>query len=369
MKPFKLPAAYITAFFLFFSLESNGQNLVLNNSFEQKQDSIRLENWSIFPKNSGNVFSKYSPDINFSTPRNLYGYQMPKEGDNYLGMKLHDIWHNAKMGMITKQITVTAQTKLKNSLSPGKLYKIQLNVSLGDKSFVAVNQIGCYITRNSSLSGLPIHPTVQLQLRNGVPISSREKWIELNGYYLAKGGEAFLTIGFNKFEDYKYKVIDWGLYHENEVLLLLADKKTYSKPFHQSAYYYIDAISFAPVKDFGYPFNEYFVIDNLLFATGSATVNATGQSELKNLYSLLNNNPGLRLKLRGHTDTDGGDEYNFELSVSRSQSIKTHLIGKGIQANRIKIEGEGEKDPIASNVTYRGKQLNRRVEVYIWTPR
>ncbi len=67
----------------------------------------------------------------------------------------------------------------------------------------------------------------------------------------------------------------------------------------------------------------------------------------------------------GHTDSVGTDAYNQKLSVRRAESIKTYLVGKGIEANRVYTEGKGEKQPVADNKTAEGRAKNRRVEIEV----
>ena len=67
----------------------------------------------------------------------------------------------------------------------------------------------------------------------------------------------------------------------------------------------------------------------------------------------------------GHTDSVGTDEYNQKLSVRRAESIKTYLVSKGIEANRVYTEGKGEKQPVADNKTAEGRAKNRRVEIEV----
>lgn len=67
----------------------------------------------------------------------------------------------------------------------------------------------------------------------------------------------------------------------------------------------------------------------------------------------------------GHTDSIGTEAYNQGLSERRAASVKSYLVGKGIDPNRIYTEGKGELQPIASNKTREGRAQNRRVEVEI----
>jgi OOP family OmpA-OmpF porin len=67
----------------------------------------------------------------------------------------------------------------------------------------------------------------------------------------------------------------------------------------------------------------------------------------------------------GHTDSIGTEAYNQKLSERRAASVKSYLVSKGIDPNRIYTEGKGELNPIASNKTKEGRAQNRRVEIEI----
>ena len=67
----------------------------------------------------------------------------------------------------------------------------------------------------------------------------------------------------------------------------------------------------------------------------------------------------------GHTDDIGTDTYNQKLSVQRADAVKTYLVSKGIEKNRVYTEGKGEKQPVADNKTSEGRAKNRRVEIEV----
>ncbi|MET0517673.1 MAG: outer membrane protein OmpA [Burkholderiaceae bacterium] len=67
----------------------------------------------------------------------------------------------------------------------------------------------------------------------------------------------------------------------------------------------------------------------------------------------------------GHTDSIGTDAYNQKLSVRRAEAVKTYLVEKGIEKNRVYTEGKGKKQPIADNKTAEGRAKNRRVEIEV----
>jgi outer membrane protein OmpA-like peptidoglycan-associated protein len=71
------------------------------------------------------------------------------------------------------------------------------------------------------------------------------------------------------------------------------------------------------------------------------------------------------IDVTGHTDSDGSDDYNYDLSRRRAGSVARYLSSQQLDPNRFSVEGRGEQEPIASNASARGKSQNRRVEIII----
>jgi len=67
----------------------------------------------------------------------------------------------------------------------------------------------------------------------------------------------------------------------------------------------------------------------------------------------------------GHTDARGSDSYNQRLSERRAEAVKAYMLNQGIPAERVRTEGRGETQPVASNDTDEGRAKNRRVEVTV----
>jgi outer membrane protein OmpA-like peptidoglycan-associated protein len=84
---------------------------------------------------------------------------------------------------------------------------------------------------------------------------------------------------------------------------------------------------------------------------------------LKGIAQVLTENPDVKIKIVGHTDSDGADAANLELSKKRSESVKNELAKSfGIDASRIETDGKGETVPVSANDTQANKAMNRRVE-------
>ncbi|MEM7401220.1 MAG: OmpA family protein [Pseudomonadota bacterium] len=110
------------------------------------------------------------------------------------------------------------------------------------------------------------------------------------------------------------------------------------------------------------------VINDLLFASGGANLQAQSHRRLEPLVQYLQGNANREIIIEGHTDSVGNPETNKQLSLKRADAVKTFLISRGIESNRIETRGFGEEVPVASNTTNAGRSLNRRVEIVIKTP-
>jgi len=99
------------------------------------------------------------------------------------------------------------------------------------------------------------------------------------------------------------------------------------------------------------------------FDVNSDKVKSESYGTLKSIADVLNENPGVRIKIIGHTDADGNDADNLDLSQRRAVSIKDELLKTfAIDASRIETDGKGETQPVAINDSPSNKALNRRVE-------
>lgn len=106
-----------------------------------------------------------------------------------------------------------------------------------------------------------------------------------------------------------------------------------------------------------------FTTHGILFDFQSAVIKPESYAVVKDIAGVLKENSGIRVKVLGHTSSDGDDNANMELSRKRAAAVKDLLVSEfGIDASRIETEGKGETQPIADNKTREGKIANRRVE-------
>jgi OOP family OmpA-OmpF porin len=101
----------------------------------------------------------------------------------------------------------------------------------------------------------------------------------------------------------------------------------------------------------------------IYFDVNKDVVKPESYGTLKGIADVLNENPEVKVKIVGHTDSDGADPANLDLSKRRGASVKDELVKDfGIDASRLESDGMGETKPVAPNDTPANKALNRRVE-------
>ncbi len=104
---------------------------------------------------------------------------------------------------------------------------------------------------------------------------------------------------------------------------------------------------------------------NVTFSSDRAELKPAFFEVLNSVALVLNEYDRSLIDVNGHTDSDGPDDYNLDLSTERARSVADYLISQQINPQRLQVRGLGEREPIASNKTARGKAQNRRVEIKI----
>jgi outer membrane protein OmpA-like peptidoglycan-associated protein len=107
------------------------------------------------------------------------------------------------------------------------------------------------------------------------------------------------------------------------------------------------------------------IMRDLQFASNSAVLGSGAQGRLAPLAAFLAKQPDMRIQIAGHTDAQGTDAFNMDLSARRAASVGAYLSSTGVNAARISSVGMGEAAPVATNDTAAGRAINRRVEVTI----
>jgi outer membrane protein OmpA-like peptidoglycan-associated protein len=104
----------------------------------------------------------------------------------------------------------------------------------------------------------------------------------------------------------------------------------------------------------------------LLFDFGKATLKESNKVNLRNFAETLVQYPDTDMLIVGHTDNVGSDSFNQTLSENRAAAVSNYLASLGVTSNRLKIQGDGERQPVVSNKTEEDRAQNRRVEIAIY---
>ncbi len=217
---------------IFLPIRLFSQNLVPNADFENKNGcpttsgQYRLaEEW--FSPNSGtpDYFNDCCEVMNFGTEFNCKGGQVAHSGHGYMGFISENLHRNIYFEYL--------ETTLKEPLKSGQVYCIRMFVSPGNGT-CALHELGVVVSQ-TQLKGLS---TGELHLpytsiANGTVLSDKQEWTCIKGFYTAKGGESYLTIG--NFGD------------DNNFVLVQNDQKL--DPTFKSAYYFIDDVTLEIASD------------------------------------------------------------------------------------------------------------------------
>ena len=106
-------------------------------------------------------------------------------------------------------------------------------------------------------------------------------------------------------------------------------------------------------------------MSDVLFDTAKYTLKPGAREKLSKVAGILLAYPGLNIEVDGHTDNVGGDEYNQNLSEQRAGSVLDYLVAQGVATNSITAKGFGKTQPVGTNDTAAGRQINRRVELVV----
>jgi outer membrane protein OmpA-like peptidoglycan-associated protein/Tol biopolymer transport system component len=165
---------------------------------------------------------------------------------------------------------------------------------------------------------------------------------DLSGNYLVT-----LPIG----KDYAFNVNRKGyLFYSDQ--FLLASKAPDST--------YVKNISLSPIE-----VNGRIILKNVFFDVGKFDLKPESQIELDKLVLLLQENPGVRIEIGGHTDNVGKPSDNLSLSINRAKAVVNYLVARNIPATRLVAKGYGETKAVADNNTEEGRAQNRRTEMIV----
>jgi OmpA-OmpF porin, OOP family len=350
-------------------------NLVPNPGFERKfecpkkrEDLAMAVGWQV-EKNTPDFYHVCGTG-SAAVPQNELGIQNPHSGSGYGG-----IW---TMFVQRGDYREFVKTRLRKPLEAGKKYCLSIWVSLAEDSDHALDELQLRITPpgENSICQVGIDTSELVTLRNGRLLDNYDDWVFLHGTFVAKGGEQIIMIGnFRGNEDPHmqplknislklpqfrscsyYYIDDLGL-HEvggptcscpSDPIVFTQEDPKLSEPLPQQ-----------PVFQVG----DTLVLRNLHFAFDKADLLPLSFPQLDSLADYLRSHPELKIRITGHTDSDGEARYNLNLSQARAASVLNYLTAQRIARSRMQSAGKGEEQPSNPNDDDARKALNRRVEV------
>lgn len=360
----------------------NDSNLIYNPSFENHYSCpARIDPYGIMdevvgwwqPTRGSSDYYNNCGGRQCHVPKNKLGFQMPKTGESMVGIYCSLTDYREYL-----------ETELKQELIAGEKYKLSFWVSLSEYSKEAVATVGGLFTKeriddttrqmlvqNNYTIGQNIRQNLSTYYKPQVvnsfnnPLTDVENWVNIQGEFIAQGGEKFLTLG-NFYPAEQSNVVDLnylthvlpGAYYyveDVELYCLTCDLPKESSP-----------IVTKTIEDTNkYEVGKVIVLKNIFFDFDKSVLLPQSYVELLNLLTLLNKYPNMKIELSGHTDNKGKDRYNLELSDNRAKAVYDYLIKEGIDKKRLKYKGYGSERPIATNKTENGRAQNRRVEFKI----
>ena len=123
---------------------------------------------------------------------------------------------------------------------------------------------------------------------------------------------------------------------------------------------YLKDIPLKPIQP-----GEKVILKNIFFDFASAKLLDESKAELQQLVQFLRDNPGIQIRITGHTDNVGTQAYNLDLSQNRARAVANYLLNEGIAMTRVSYKGMGFTEPVAGNDTEEGRAQNRRTELLI----
>ncbi len=360
-----------------------GQNMIINSSFEEHRccpDGYSqfhcTQYWLRPTRGTSDFFSScenrfYSPEA--KVPNNFIGHQYANTGIAYAG--LYTFYKDDYREYIL--------SKLPEPLKPNQIYCLSFYVSLADTVGIALKSIGVHFS--DTIVGqddyFPLDlPHIDMELSSGY-LMNKSSWTKLSYNYKAKGGEQIMIIGnfknnaetdtISARDTHTGKLEDFvSYYYVDDICLgeLKADNtcvcvNNNQPPIVERTYSALEIETTTTEEPKNIPkIGERFILKNIHFEFDKATLLPVSNDELNKLYDLLQTYPSMKIKISGHTDSKGNHRYNLALSESRALAVYTYLIKKGITSSRLEFEGLGKTQPIATNETDEGRQMNRRVE-------
>lgn len=368
-----------------------GQNLVINPSFEISRDTHSLIppgefhitkalGWSTPSRAQATLYSSIPTIATTNRAMNKWRF-MAKEGNNVGGI----MTYGTIMGETHRELREYMQGSLKKPLTIGKKYYISYWVHFQCEG---TNNIGIAFVSKPVSTDSVYRLRLKPQVNNPNIVNyTTTQW-------------TFVRDSFTAREPYTHFII--GNFYSNDETKVQSNKYHYHKA-------YLDEINVEEAVDVKMPSRTFeidesalvnnnvknnktstpsvsnnvsdknkannavptttevikgdvLILNKVQFKFNSSDLDPTSFAQIDLLALLLKKETNMKILVKGHTSSEGNDEYNNKLSESRAKSVVNYLISKGIQKSRLSYKGFGKSQPIEDNDTENGREKNRRVE-------
>lgn len=341
------------------------QNLIPNPSFEDYENCpVQLGNfdedtmsWHSPTLGSTDYFNNCSTVM--GTPKNFNGEQEADFGQAYAGLYLY----------APDDYREYMHVELIEPLQAGVAYEFSFFVSLAERSDFAIKDFGVLFSSlpiqvhtRRVLSKMHLYRDTDnsyhfLEIKYAEFYRDKKDWLKVNTAFVAKGTERYVTL---------------GNFRSNSKTRNLMTRRNAK----HGAYYYIDKVALFTPPTEGIPealpkelpLGQTQVFQNVHFAFDEHELHEEARTELKDLFNYLETDKSLHLKITGHTDDRGSEDYNQRLSDFRCKAVIDYLLKLGLESQRVDWQGLGGSRPITNNSSESGRQKNRRVEFTITRP-
>lgn len=350
------------------SVDLWSQNLVPNPGFEEftkcpgsfsaNKAEFRLPGWLSPTSGTPDHFHACSMG-EADVPFNWAGNSNAHSGKAYAGVYVWNERNNYREYL---------QGELAEPLKAGEKYVLEFYFKLANNSVYAINRFGLTLTETPlnvpNDRVLEMIPIVSVEHDTAI-VATTGTWERVRQVYEAKGGERYVILGNFFTNDQTKRTRLPFRYGQNPML-------------NNSAYYYVDDVSVKNIDSLknipppatlvqlnteGIELNRDYTLKDIKFEFDSYTIHPSSNDELNKIITWLKANPNVHVRLSGHTDYIGSDEYNLTLSRNRARAVANFMVLRGIDSQRVISYGFGKSRPVSPDKTDDARAINRRVEI------
>ena len=362
------------------SAQDSTRNLLRNPSFELstvKPLNFRMKNEIEFDSFSvAWTTQKFgSPDILESeVPYKWHEYNnmitkpiVPHHGSKVVGLRLFGCAENNFVDCREYLVQELAEPMRANHYYRFELWTARLDLAFACQD-LAVFFSDTLIDKKRFLTKLKLRPQIKCHAMPGrVP----RVWYRLADTILTD--KEYNSIYIGSFVDDPGANIDriepnafrQSYYFVDDLKLIDLGPKRVKKPVKPVKTEQIDSTPPPSVKTEILTINNKFVFKNLLFDRAKADILPYSFKELDSIIVYLKLHPNYKIKIEGHTDNEGSNAFNQDLSERRAAAVVNYFNKNGIDAKRMQSQGFGETRHVSDNITPENRHLNRRVEMVI----